>query len=353
MGTPTSYIHKATQDLPEDFEIPTLVNEGLQGEDEPAEEPAEGDPEGEPEPEPKPEPKPAEEPEGEPEPEPEPEPAEDPDADRLAHIAESEQEIRETRAQLKQKEKELEAQAQALKEQGAAADNALEAIRKDPFGTLERAGVSFDSLLDHVTKNEGKIPKTVPKPPEEEMPAWAKRLEEKVDKVATRDTDATAEANNEAYRQATDALLADEKFAILSTMKGARDVVFNLACQHAQQTGQALPPETVAATLQEEWKAQLEALPGHNTAREVLGLEPLESGEEPKPTTPPKRKKTKPPSTEEEDTSTSLGNDMTPASRPKQKPKSRDEALRLGAQNIDKEGGLWGAVEDEDYDDED
>jgi hypothetical protein len=265
-------------------------------------------------------------------------------ANRLAAIAEAEQEVRTTMARLKRREAELNENFAKVQEAQKGAQDILGALKADPFGTLEKAGVPFDSLLEAVHSAGGEIPKSGTKQPKaDEPPAWAKQLMEKIEAIEGANQAATDEQNTQAYKQIIGKSIESDKYSVLRTMRNAVDTIYDIAAAHASQTGEILPVEVIADNLQEEWQNQLSELGNHEATRKLLNLGP-----------PPKKSKQNKnagrESEETDDTQTSLSGDMTPPKTPKnRKGRTRRDAIAEAAKALD---GVnpWGAYQEDEED---
>jgi hypothetical protein len=262
-------------------------------------------------------------------------------AERLAKVAEAEAQIRRAGNQLKRHEAEIAAKLEQVQKLESSSGEFLASLKRDPFGTLERAGVPFDRLLEQVYSNKGAIPKPAPKeekPAEEEMPKWAKTLVEEVTQLRAEKQQTRRQEGEQYYRSEISKTLRKDEFKILSTMKNAAETIFSVGLEYASQTGEVLQPEAIAASLQEEWKAQLQELPQYDAVRELLA---------PKTPAPPAKSKQRSSNSEEVSESvTGLGGDMAPKTGAKQVARTREEQISLAAKKLG--GSLWGAVGSED-----
>lgn len=276
-------------------------------------------------------------------------PSESADVSSLASIAESEREIRQARIQLRNRETQIAEREKALEDAPKPVDIS-EAIRKNPFQALKDAGMPFDHLLDVVSRNQGEIPNVTETPQTSsevtELKEMITRLEQKIE---NKEADEKADKSKDEYKEVVSITVKDAKYAVLRTMPGCEDAIFDLALKHAQRTGEALPPTVIADSLQERWAKTLKGVTGNNDARKVMGLDPIADGEKPKP---PPSKRENPVESQSTETTT-LTQETSQVTRPKKSTKgmSREESILQAAKQLKKED-VWGSL-DEEEDDED
>jgi len=255
-------------------------------------------------------------------------------AQRLASIAEAEDEIRVTSARVKRQQAELEERFKKFAEQQKSSGDLAQQFKHDPFGTMERLGVPFDQLLEAVAQNEGEIPRAAaPAQKTEEIPTWAQELldwrkeqQEQSQKNVQQEQIAAGERHIQGL---IDTELGKDSYSLLKAVEpDPKATIWGIIRTHAYQTGELLSIDKVAATLQGEWQQRIADLPNHEETRKLLNLAPPAAS----PKTPKKPGRQ---SGDLEPEQNSLSSDMPPSKRPKKKPATRDEMIRDAARNLD------------------
>lgn len=185
--------------------------------------------------------------------------------DRMARAEKRERDLKGREAALQQHIEKI--QAGNIEQQKT---DFLTSLRKDPLGTLQEAGITFQNLAERVMTGTAQTPK-------QEPPAGAGLTREDVAAIVAEALDKHSQAANQQsyewqYMQLIDGALAKDEYKLMASFPGARDEVYQEAIRLSQEKGEVLPPETVIAILQERKRGDLKKLMDLDVVKSALGL---------------------------------------------------------------------------------
>lgn len=200
-----------------------------------------------------------------------------PVASKWEQIRQQERKLREERQQLLAQQHQMRLEQQAQQEQQQRQQQSSvdfqEALRTDPFGTLEKAGISFDGLARRYLNGDttATTPQATVGQPAQPSSELAELRKEIAELKSLTQAQKEAEAKN-AFQADVGQTLQSDNFAILAGHPQAVQEVTDYCALYYKQFGQ-VPSLTDAATaVQNTYVELLKKQTSHQAVREALGL---------------------------------------------------------------------------------
>jgi hypothetical protein len=203
-----------------------------------------------------------------------------------AAVKEQEKQLREVRARLEADRQAIDAARRQLEEQRRGAVDWQAELKRDPFGTLARAGMPFEAIADMAISGQtapaAPTDKTAPAPTAAPADPEKVALMQRVEQLEQRQRD---QSIRDYQWELGQKLATDPKYRLIKSYPGIEQEAVRLAAAYAQQRREFLTPEKALDMLDGAYREQLQSLRSHEAVREVLGL-PAPTAPAPVPSAP-------------------------------------------------------------------